>query len=55
MDFDNDNDNDNDIDNVNVNLMEKLNFDFEAFPPSLSDLDGILDLVTQVNFFFNFY
>lgn len=28
--------------------MEKLNFDFEAFPPCESDLPGLVNLLTQV-------
>lgn len=39
------------VDYGNIDSMEKVNFDFEAFPPDLSDLEGIVDLITQVGFF----
>jgi hypothetical protein len=30
--------------------MEKMNFDFEALPPSEEDIDGLECLLTQVDF-----
>lgn len=32
-----------------VKEMEKMNFDFEAFPPSEEDIDGLDNLLAQVN------
>lgn len=32
----------------NVDKMEKLNFDFEAFPPESADIPGLVNLVTQI-------
>lgn len=45
---------DNDLmDYADVDTMEKMTFDFEAFPPDPSDQEGILDLVTQASFIFD--
>lgn len=42
-------DEESDLENdSNLDNMEKLNFDFEAFSPCESDLEGLVNLITQV-------
>ncbi|KAH7684743.1 BCP1 family, partial [Aphelenchoides avenae] len=36
------------MDDENADGMEKLNFDFEAFPPEDGDLDGIVNMASQM-------
>lgn len=43
------------MDDENADGMEKLNFDFEAFPPEDGDLDGIVNMASQVHIPFSLW